>query len=153
LSKVLVIGSINMDLVVETERYPEAGETIIGGKFEQNHGGKGANYELDPEKIEKLKDKIIEAENILLQLEIKMAAVEKIVEIASENNTKIILDPAPARELPAQILAKVDYLLQNEGELNLLFPQSQSKSRLEKIEDLLKRGVKNIIVTKGEKVL
>lgn len=31
-----------MDLVVETERYPEAGETIIGGKFEQIHGGKGS---------------------------------------------------------------------------------------------------------------
>jgi ribokinase len=213
---------MNMDLVVETERYPEEGETLIGGKFEQIPGGKGANqalaaaklgdqvefigacgddsfapklksslkaggaeidnifeikdvstgvavitvdkkgnnriivspganYELDPEKIEKIKDKIAEAEIILLQLEIPVDTIEKIVEIASKNKTKIILDPAPAQKLPADILTRVDYLLPNEGELDLLLAEAENKSRLEKIEALLKMGVKNIIVTEGEK--
>jgi len=211
-----------MDLVVETERYPEEGETLIGGKFEQIPGGKGANqalaaaklgdqvefigacgddsfapklksslkaggaeidnifeikgvstgvavitvdkkgnnriivspganYELDPEKIEKIKDKIAEAEIILLQLEIPVDTIEKIVEIASKNKTKIILDPAPAQKLPADILTRVDYLLPNEGELDLLLAEAENKSRAEKIEALLKMGVKNIIVTEGEK--
>ncbi|MGP3779474.1 ribokinase [Halanaerobium saccharolyticum] len=222
MAKILVIGSMNMDLVVETERYPEEGETLIGGKFEQIPGGKGANqalaaaklgdqvefigacgddsfapklksslkaggaeidnifeikgvstgvavitvdkkgnnriivspganYELDPEKIEKIKDKIAEAEIILLQLEIPVDTIEKIVEIASKNKTKIILDPAPAQKLPADILTRVDYLLPNEGELDLLLAEAENKSRLEKIEALLKMGVKNIIVTEGEK--
>jgi len=211
-----------MDLVVETERYPEEGETLIGGKFEQIPGGKGANqalaaaklgdqvefigacgddsfapklksslkaggaeidnifeikgvstgvavitvdkkgnnriivspganYELDSEKIEKIKDKIAEAEIILLQLEIPVDTIEKIVEIASKNKTKIILDPAPAQKLPADILTRVDYLLPNEGELDLLLAEAENKSRAEKIEALLKMGVKNIIVTEGEK--
>jgi len=180
-----------MDLVVETERYPKEGETIIGGKFEQIPGGKGANqalaaaklgdevefigacgndsfapklksslknggakidnifevkgistgvavitvdpagnnriivspganYELDLEKIKKIKDKIIGAEIILLQLEIPVKTIARIIEIASANNTKIILDPAPAQKLSDHILAKVDYLLPNEGELDLL---------------------------------
>jgi ribokinase len=40
---VLVIGSINMDLVVETDRMPVAGETISGNAFNTIPGGKGAN--------------------------------------------------------------------------------------------------------------
>ncbi|MFW5961756.1 MAG: PfkB family carbohydrate kinase, partial [bacterium] len=51
LSGILVIGSMNMDLVVETDRYPEEGETIIGGKFEQIPGGKGANQALAAAKL------------------------------------------------------------------------------------------------------
>lgn len=211
-----------MDLVVETERYPQEGETIIGGKFEQIPGGKGANqalaaaklgdevefigacgddsfasrlkaslknggakidnifeiegvstgvavitvdpeannriivspganHELDLKKIDKIKDKILEAEIILLQLEIPLKTIEKIVEIASANNTKIILDPAPAQKLSDHILSKIDYLLPNEGELDLLLAAAEAENRSEKIEILLNKGVKNIIVTEGEK--
>ncbi|MFP4199458.1 MAG: ribokinase [Halanaerobium sp.] len=222
MAKILVIGSMNMDLVVETERYPEEGETLIGGKFEQIPGGKGANqalaaaklgdqvefigacgddsfaprlksslksggaeidsifeiegvstgvavitvdkngnnriivspganYELDPARIEQIESKIAEAEIILLQLEIPLNTIEKIVEVASKNKTEIILDPAPAQKLSEHILAKIDYLLPNEGELDLLLAEAENKSRAEKIEELLKIGVKNIIVTEGEK--
>ncbi|TVQ53717.1 MAG: ribokinase [Spirulina sp. DLM2.Bin59] len=41
--KVLVLGSINMDLVVKTPRLPQAGETLIGHEFFSTFGGKGAN--------------------------------------------------------------------------------------------------------------
>ena len=40
---VVVLGSINVDLVVQTERVPEAGETIKGGELRTAAGGKGAN--------------------------------------------------------------------------------------------------------------
>jgi len=40
---VLVIGSINADLVVTLDRLPEAGETVTGGRFARHGGGKGAN--------------------------------------------------------------------------------------------------------------
>jgi len=211
-----------MDLVIEADRYPEEGETIIGGQFEQIPGGKGANqalaaaklgdevefigacgddsfasklksslrsggakidnifeikgvstgvavitvdpagnnriivspganYELNLEKIEKIKNKIIEAKIILLQLEIPISAIEKIVEIAAANNTKIILDPAPAQKLSDYILSKIDYLLPNEGELDLLLTEAKAKTRSEKISVLLNKGIKNIIVTEGKK--
>jgi len=42
-SHVLVVGSANMDLVVATERFPAAGETLLGGGFHTSPGGKGAN--------------------------------------------------------------------------------------------------------------
>ncbi len=40
---IVVVGSINMDLVSRTERMPVAGETIFGSNFQTHTGGKGAN--------------------------------------------------------------------------------------------------------------
>ncbi len=40
---VLVVGSINVDLVVTLARLPEPGETVTGGEFARHAGGKGAN--------------------------------------------------------------------------------------------------------------
>ena len=42
-NKILVIGSINMDLVVKVERMPKAGDTVLGTDVENFAGGKGAN--------------------------------------------------------------------------------------------------------------
>jgi len=41
--RVVVVGSINADLVVVTSRLPQAGETVAGGRFSRFGGGKGAN--------------------------------------------------------------------------------------------------------------
>ncbi len=41
--RVVVVGSINVDLVVRGPRLPAPGETVSGGSFEQHDGGKGAN--------------------------------------------------------------------------------------------------------------
>jgi len=42
-AKICVVGSLNMDLVVRAERFPEPGETLLGGVFATHPGGKGAN--------------------------------------------------------------------------------------------------------------
>ena len=41
--RVVVVGSINVDLVVVSERLPAAGETVAGGRFASYGGGKSAN--------------------------------------------------------------------------------------------------------------
>ena len=41
--KITVIGSTNVDFLIKTERLPGFGETVTGGVFFQNYGGKGAN--------------------------------------------------------------------------------------------------------------
>ncbi|MDR1896489.1 MAG: ribokinase [Prevotellaceae bacterium] len=41
--KILVVGSSNTDMVIKTEHLPRPGETVIGGNFFMNPGGKGAN--------------------------------------------------------------------------------------------------------------
>lgn len=41
--KIVVLGSCNTDMVIKSERLPAPGETILGGQFLMNPGGKGAN--------------------------------------------------------------------------------------------------------------
>lgn len=41
--KIVVLGSCNTDMVIKSERLPVPGETILGGQFLMNPGGKGAN--------------------------------------------------------------------------------------------------------------
>lgn len=41
--RILVVGSSNTDMVIKTQSFPCPGETILGGKFLMNAGGKGAN--------------------------------------------------------------------------------------------------------------
>ena len=42
-NKILIIGSSNTDMVVKTKAFPSPGETVLGGTFLMNPGGKGAN--------------------------------------------------------------------------------------------------------------
>jgi ribokinase len=41
--RVVVVGSVNVDLVIRGRRLPSPGETVAGGTFERHHGGKGGN--------------------------------------------------------------------------------------------------------------
>ncbi len=41
--RIVVVGSVNLDLVVQVERLPQPGETVGGGTFTRVPGGKGAN--------------------------------------------------------------------------------------------------------------
>jgi ribokinase len=43
MARVIVVGSVNIDLVVAADRLPAAGETVTGGAFARHHGGKGGN--------------------------------------------------------------------------------------------------------------
>ncbi|MFR4765762.1 MAG: PfkB family carbohydrate kinase [Paraclostridium sordellii] len=43
MKKICVIGSLNMDLVVNVENMPKKGQTLIGSDFKEVPGGKGAN--------------------------------------------------------------------------------------------------------------
>lgn len=51
MSKVIVFGSLNMDLSIESDHMPQLGETIMGRRFIINPGGKGANQAVAAAKL------------------------------------------------------------------------------------------------------
>jgi ribokinase len=52
MGKVIVVGSINVDLVVSADRFPRRGETLIGNSFARHPGGKGANQAIAAARME-----------------------------------------------------------------------------------------------------
>lgn len=76
---------------------------------------------------------------VLLQLEVPLVAVESALRLARQQGSRNVLNPAPAAELPDELLANVDVLVPNEHELALLGG----------VERLLDRGIASLVVTRG----
>ena len=51
MNKVLVVGSLNMDMTVKVEKLPKLGETIFGKEYYESCGGKGANQAIAISKL------------------------------------------------------------------------------------------------------
>ncbi|MET3805275.1 ribokinase [Nakamurella sp. UYEF19] len=182
---VVVLGSVNMDLVTTTDRLPLPGETLLGNSFDTVPGGKGGNQAIAAAKaggdvlfigavgrddfgrrieralssggvsvqqlrrvagpsgvatimvdanaentiivvpgangtVHGLTDsdrEVIHAAGMLVcQLEIPLAGVVSAVGVAAASGVAVLLNPSPARELPAELLAGVTLLVLNEGE-------------------------------------
>ena len=183
---IVVIGSINIDLVVTAPCIPVAGETMRGYEFQRHFGGKGANQavavahlgypvemigrigsdsvgeearsrlkqaevgveavevaegssgvasitvskdgqnaivvvpganaQVTPEYLERHRERIESAGMVLAQLEIPMRTVEHLAELCDRAGIPLILDPAPARALPAAVLSRVAWFTPNETE-------------------------------------
>ena len=219
--KILVVGSLNADLVVRAPRFPQPGETISGEDLQVIPGGKGSNqavaaarlgvdvsilgrlgtdnfgdYLLENLKTNKVDARLVQRDDastgtaiiivdsngqnsivlspgangkvkeadvnaasfrdfdlLLLQLEIPIPTVLSAAVRAHENGLRVILNPAPAKQLPEELIALADFLIPNETELSLLtgLPVNDLTSTEQAARALLERGVKNVIVTLGSK--
>ena len=212
---VIVIGSLNVDLVVAADRLPEPGETVLGGHFSVHDGGKGANQAvaaaragarvtmigavgadaygqravaaLESEGIDTSRIRRLEAEqtgvaiiavgprgenqivvapgaNAMLALdaadheligaaqavltnhEIPADTTLEALRAAKEYGVTAILNPAPARALPAEILALGPILTPNEHELVVAIGNDVTGAAL---DELQVRHAGPIIVTQG----
>lgn len=108
----------------------------------------GANSKLEISWIEGFKEEIKNADCVITQLEIPMETVEASVKLAKKNGTKVILNPAPAREIPAEVYRNTDIITPNETELAKLTGTEDIKKGA---EILLGRGVQEVVVTLGDK--
>ena len=221
MSNILVVGSLNTDLVVRAPHFPQPGETISGGDLQVIPGGKGANqavaasrlgadvsmlgrvgkdnfgdFLLDNLKANNVDSYFVQCDDsptgtaiivvdasgqnsivlsagangkvstadvecassldfrlLLLQLEIPTSTVLSAAKLAKSKNAAVILNPAPAKELPDELIALADYIIPNETELSLLTGlEIHSVVSIEyAAKTLLERGVKNVIVTMGNK--
>jgi len=113
----------------------------------------GSNMTLSPKDVRANKSLFSYVSVVLTQLEIPLETVLESAMLAKENQTTFILNPAPACSIPDKLLEQTDFITPNESELELL--SSTAVSNGEDVEKaarvLISRGVKNVIVTLGEK--
>ena len=112
----------------------------------------GANNALTSEVVRRHEGAISEANVLLLQLESPMDAVAEAASIASLHETRCVLNPAPAAGIPDATLAQLYCITPNESEAELLTGVSvvDEQSAAAAAENLLRRGVENVVVTMGE---
>ena len=225
--KVLVVGSLVMDLIVSTTRFPGLGETVIGNGFQTAPGGKGANqavqaarlgadvtmvgmvgdddfgrqmirsakesgvntqyifstncgptaignvqiqkneqgtenriivvpganFVLSAEDVAFLKDTISEYDIVILQHEIPREVNIAVARYAFDAGVPVMLNPAPADDVPAELLACLSYISPNEHEaldITGIDPVGDEgiAAAVEKLHDM---GVKNALITLGSK--
>ena len=113
----------------------------------------GANACLTPAAIQEKAALIHAADFVVLQLEIPVETVETICAIAKQSGTRVVLNPAPYKELPPAVYAEVDYLIPNEHEaedITGIAPDTQ-ESATEAVERLRALGADTVIITLGER--
>ena len=105
----------------------------------------GANSCTDIAYIESIKDELFKNDMVVLQHEIPLDAVHYAVELCNEKDIPVVLNPAPAADVPKDIVEKVTYLTPNEHEASIIFGKDISE------EELLKKYPEKLIITKGSK--
>lgn len=217
LRPIVVVGSINMDLVTNVVNIPRAGETVLGSNFQTHAGGKGANQavgvarlgypvkmigmlgsdafgkemrehlkcegvdtthvgdsksatgiaiiqvdsagqnsiavapganqDLTPDVLRSKEEIIRTAGVVLAQLEIPIETVLCLAEMCARFKLPLILDPAPAHELPEGVLSGVTWFTPNETEAQFYAKGTTSDDVL--ITMLFKTGMHGVILKRG----
>jgi ribokinase len=220
---IVVVGSLNADLVVHVPRFPRPGETLSGDGFARFPGGKGANQayaaarlggivamvgqvgaddhgawlaghlaaggvdttcvlrdeqtptgvalitldaagqnqivlvagsngSFTPDRLATIAPMLRGARVVLLQLEIPLDTVIAAARIARQAGAVVILDPAPARDVPDALLALSDYVTPNETELSALTGGGDLRDDddvRQRAAQLLARGSPGVLVKLG----
>ncbi len=207
---VVVVGSVNQDVVVRVPRHPGPGETVLGSGMTTFDGGKGANQAVAAARlgaqvafvgrvgadeagavllaglategvdtrwvtvdgavpsgmamitvdasgensivvvpganhamragdVERARDALAGAAVTMLQLEVPVEVVIRAAQLAAGT---VVLNPAPARPLPDDLLGAVDVLVPNAHELELLVGSADPEAARE-------LGVRTVVVTLG----
>jgi len=219
---VLVVGSINVDYVINTDRLPKLGETITGHSFSMNFGGKGANQAVALAKagcsvkmlgavgndlsgslaLKNLEECGVDASSIIrtdaptgaavitvcggdnhiildvganacvtpalvaknetlfdwadvlvMQYEIPVESVLAAAKLAKQKGKTVVLNPAPVKEVDAELYTYIDLMIPNEFEAGLItsIEQNNDRDAVAAMQKLREMGTKNVIVTLGKR--
>ncbi|GIK39676.1 MAG: ribokinase [Chloroflexota bacterium] len=111
----------------------------------------GANGRVGQDDLDRLESSLAGAKVLLLQLEVPLEAVVAAARLAHERGLTIVLDPAPAQELPAELYTLVDIITPNEVEAGQLVGVSikNPNDAAGAARMLLSLGVKTVMVKMG----
>jgi len=113
----------------------------------------GANYCLTGDFVEKAMQAIQRIDVLVMPLETPLETIYAAVRVANRRGAKVILNPAPAQVLKKDLLQMVDYLIPNEYEIATMTGiqiQEMADTKQAALQ-LISKGVKNLIVTLGQK--
>ncbi len=112
----------------------------------------GANNYLSNAIIDEAEALIKDTDLVLLQLEIPFETIQHICKLASRHKKRIILNPAPARELDEDVLGSLEYLVLNETEAEIIAGQKVTDDNIEAVCRAIKdMGPEHIILTLGSR--
>jgi ribokinase len=217
---IVVVGSINTDLVSVSERIPVVGETVLGSDFQIHAGGKGANQavavarlgypvrmigrlgsdsfgrearvhleqvgvdtelvgtsdgpsgvamicvstrgensivvvpganaSLAPMDLDVHRSAIRNAAVVLAQLEIPIATVAHLAHLCANEGVPLILDPAPAAELPESVFRDVAWFTPNQTEAAYYTKGKAGRGNPSAVvEELHRKGVRDVVLKLG----
>jgi len=146
---------VNLKYVTQTGNAP-SGVALIAVDKNSNNAivvAPGANQLLTPQDIKQAFSDIAFAGAVVAQLEVPLETVVFAAKLAAKFNVPFILDPAPARKLPAELLEITDVIKPNETEAEILtgIKIISEKTACAAAASLLKKGVKTVILTMGKK--
>jgi len=149
----LIHDGINVAHVVRDKEAPSGVALICVAPDGENSitVASGANARLAPEDVKHAEKVITSASLLLLQLETPFETIKAAAEIASAAGVPVILNPAPAQTLGADILSHVTYFTPNETEAELLTGRAIVKKSdlFGAAEALLSKGIKAVLITLG----
>jgi ribokinase len=147
--------NVDVRFVHETREQP-TGVGFILVEAESGHNciafDPGANELLTEAGVRESENALSAAAVVLTQLEIPVVAAEAAMASGRAHGAITILNPAPVRPLPAPLLELIDVLTPNQTEARVLTgrPPHAAASPEEVARDLLRAGVKQVVMTLGE---
>lgn len=111
----------------------------------------GANELFSTADVDRARDRIQTCNVLITQLEIPLATAGHALKLAHDAGVVSILNPAPARRVPPEILQYTDLVTPNETELRLMLgraPDSAANS-IDLCDELIQLGVQRVILTRG----
>jgi ribokinase len=113
----------------------------------------GANEALSAAEVSARRAALQGSAVVMTQLEIPVEAAEAALSLGHSEGALTILNPAPVRPLRASVLKAVDVLTPNQTEANVLTGRSPDAASdpAEVAQDLIRTGVKQVVMTLGEK--
>lgn len=108
----------------------------------------GANDQLEPGYVEESRRRIENAAVLLVQLEVPIAAVTRAAELAKAAGARVVLNVAPAREIPQALIGLLDVIVVNMFEARAVTGLADAAEAAVE-EALAKLGVPVAVLTKG----
>lgn len=111
----------------------------------------GANANLLPGDLSEALEAIGSASIVMMQLEIPMETVHFVAAYAASRGVRVILDPAPARVLPPDLLSHIDIITPNQTEAEMLsgMKVTSVESAKKAARIIHNHGAKNVVITLG----